>query len=389
MKMDIFDKKVSRREFCRLCFYAGAGLAVSPLLVDLFKQSVFAQGQKGGKGFVNAKEAMFYEKIGGGAIKCTLCPRNCVLSDGMMGFCRARRPKDGKHYSLVYGNPTAVNVDPIEKKPLFHFLPATHAFSIATAGCNFRCKYCQNWQISQSSPEETTNYYLPPETVVKKAIEYKCPTIAYTYTDPAIFYEYMLDTSKIAKIRGVKNIFHSNGSLNPEPAEKIAGYLDGANIDLKGFTQEFYSEIPEGYLETVLNTLKTLKKKGVWVEITNLVVPTLNDDLDKIKEMSVWVKENLGLDTPIHFSRFHPQYKLRNLPSTPVSTLEKAREIAMSVGLNYIYVGNVPGHSAESTYCPKCKKPVILRRGYTILEINLDAQGSCKHCDNPIAGVWS
>lgn len=389
MKMDIFDKKVSRREFCSLCFYAGVGLTMSPLLVDLFKKEAFAQEKKGGMGFVNIKEAMYYEKVDAKTIRCVLCPRNCVLSDGMMGFCRARRPKDGKHYSLVYGNPTAVHVDPIEKKPLFHFLPATNAFSIATAGCNFRCKYCQNWQISQFSPEETTNYYLPPEAVVKKAIEYKCPTIAYTYTDPAIFYEYMLDTSKIAKIRGVKNIFHSNGSLNPEPAEQIAGYLDGANIDLKGFTQEFYSKIPEGYLETVLNTLKTLKKKGVWIEITNLVVPTLNDDLDMIKEMSVWIKENLGPDTPIHFSRFHPQYKLRNLHSTPVSTLEKAREIAMSVGLNYIYVGNVPGHSAESTYCPKCKNPVILRRGYTILELNLDSKGNCKHCSNFIPGVWS
>ncbi|MFC1709133.1 AmmeMemoRadiSam system radical SAM enzyme [Candidatus Omnitrophota bacterium] len=389
MNKEVSDKKVSRREFCRLCVYLGAGLAMSPLLADLFKKNAFAQEKKGGMGFVNTKEAMFYEKVDAKTIKCTLCPRYCLLSDGMLGFCRARRPEGGKHYSLVYGNPTAVHVDPIEKKPLFHFLPKTNAFSIATAGCNFRCKYCQNWQISQSSPEETNNYLLLPEDVVKNSIQFKCPTIAYTYTDPAIFYEYMLDTAKIAKIHGVKNIFHSNGSLNPEPAEQIASYLDGANIDLKGFTQEFYSKISEGYLDTVLSTLKILKKNDVWIEITNLVVPTLNDDLDEIKEMSLWVKENLGPDTPIHFSRFHPQYKLRNLQATPVSTLEKAREIAMGVGLNYIYVGNVPGHIAESTYCPKCKKPVIWRRGYSILEINLDAQGRCKYCDNPIAGVWS
>jgi len=369
--------------------YLSTGLAVSPLLVDFFKQSVLAKDERGAKGFVDIKEAMFYEKIDHKTIRCALCPRNCVLSDGMLGFCRARRPKNGKHYSLVYGNPTAVNVDPIEKKPLFHFLPSTNAFSIATAGCNFRCKYCQNWQISQFSPEETTNYQLPPKEVVNKAFQYKCPTIAYTYSEPSIFYEYMLDSARIAKIRGIRNMYHSNGSLNPEPAEELANYLDGANIDLKGFTQEFYSKIPEGYLDTVLNTLKILNRKGVWVEITNLVVPTLNDDLDKIKEMSIWVKENLGPDTPIHFSRFHPQYKLRNLYSTPVSTLEKAREIAMGIGLNYIYVGNVPGHAAESTYCPKCKKAVILRRGYTVLEINIDNQGRCKHCSNPIAGVWS
>lgn len=389
MKGKIFERQISRREFCRLCLYLGAGLTISPLLMDLFKSSVKAKEEKGGLGFINAKEAMFYEKIDDKTIKCRLCPRNCMLSDGMVGFCRARESRNGKQYSLVYGNPTAVHVDPIEKKPLFHFLPATNAFSIATAGCNFRCKYCQNWQISQFSPEETTNYYLPPEEVVKKAVGYKCSTIAYTYTEPSIFYEYMLDTAKIAKIYGVKNIYHSNGSLNPEPTEELSLYLDAANIDLKGFTQEFYSKVAEGYLETVLNTLKILKKKGVWIEITNLVVPTLNDDLNKIKEMAIWIKENLGPDTPIHFSRFHPQYKLRNLPSTPVSTLEKAREIAMDIGLNFIYVGNVPGHIAESTYCPKCKKPVIWRRGYSILEINLDSQGRSKCCNYPIAGVWS
>jgi len=389
MKWDMSSKELSRRDFCRLCIYCGVGLVASPLLMDLFKADVEAREEKGGVGFINRREAMFYKKLDEKTIQCTLCPRNCILSDGMLGFCRVRQPKDGKHYSLVYGNPTAVHVDPIEKKPLFHFLPATSAFSIATAGCNFRCKFCQNWQISQSSPEETTNYYLPPEDVVKKAIEYKCPTIAYTYTEPSVFYEYMLDTAKIAKIYGVKNMYHSNGSLNPEPAEEISLYLDAADIDLKGFDQEFYSKACEGHLDTVLNTLKILKKNGVWIEITNLVIPTLNDDLGKIKEMSIWIKDNLGPDTPIHFARFHPQYKLRNLHSTPVSTLEGAREIAMDIGLNYVYVGNVPGHMAESTYCPKCNKPVIRRVGYTILEINLDSQGRSKCCNYPIAGVWS
>ena len=178
----------------------------------------------------------------------------------MRGFCRVREPRDGKHYTLVYGNPTAVHVDPIEKKPLYHFLPATRAFSIATAGCNYRCKNCQNWQISQSSPEETYNQYLPPKAVVEAAIKYKCPTIAYTYTEPAVFYEYMLDTAKIAKSRGIRNMYHSNGALNPKPAEELSLYLDGANIDLKGFTQGFYSKIPEGDLDTVLNCIKILKK---------------------------------------------------------------------------------------------------------------------------------
>jgi len=383
----IFNKEISRRQFCRMCFNLGVGLAVSPLILDLFNKNV--EADEGGIGFINKKEAMYYEKIDEKTIQCHLCSRNCVLSDGMTGFCRVRAPQGGKHYSLVYANPTAVHVDPIEKKPLFHFLPATTAFSIATAGCNFRCKYCQNWQISQFSPEETNNYYLPPQGVVDKAVEYKCRTIAYTYTEPSVFYEYMLDTAKLAKIRGIKNMYHSNGSLNPEPAEELSLYLDAADIDLKAFDQEFYGSVCEGYLETVLNTLKILRKNNVWVEITTLVVPTLNDDMGRIKQMCIWIKENLGEDTPLHFSRFHPQYKLMNLPATPVSTLEKAREVAMVTGLNFVYIGNVPGHLAESTYCPRCKKPVIRRVGYAILEINLDSQGRSKCCNYSIAGVWS
>lgn len=389
MDCNFLDRRLSRREFFKTCVKCAAGLTVAPVLLDLFRLNAEAQQQNEGIGFINKKEALFYKKIDEKTIQCMLCSRNCVLSDGMWGFCKARKPQGGKHYSLVYGNPTAVHVDPIEKKPLFHFLPATTAFSIATAGCNFRCKYCQNWQISQFSPGETINIYLPPGEVVKNAKENNCQTIAYTYTEPSIFYEYMLDTAKLAKIEGVKNMYHSNGSLNPEPAEELALYLDAADIDLKGFTQEFYSEVTEGYLETVLNTLKILKRKNVWLEITTLIVPTLNDDLAKIKEMAIWIKENLGTDTPIHFSRFQPQYKLTNLYPTPVSTLEKAREVSMSVGLNYVYIGNVPGHLAESTFCPKCKKPVIRRVGYSILEINLDSHGKSKCCQYPIAGVWS
>ncbi|MDD5617665.1 MAG: AmmeMemoRadiSam system radical SAM enzyme [Candidatus Omnitrophica bacterium] len=387
MDWKIFDKELSRRQFCRLCFGVGLGLAASPFLLDLLKPN--AQANEGGLGFINKKEAMFYKKLDEKTIQCGLCPRNCVLSDGMKGFCRARSPQNGTHYSLVYANPTAVHVDPIEKKPLFHFLPATTAFSIATAGCNFRCKYCQNWQISQFSPEETDNDYLPPQEVVSKAINYKCRTIAYTYTEPSIFYEYMLDTAKLAKIYGIKNMYHSNGSLNAAPAEELSLYLDAADIDLKSFNQEFYSDVCEGYLDTVLNTLKILKKNNVWLEITTLIVPTLNDDMGEISEMCAWIKENLGGDTPLHFSRFQPQYKLMNLPSTPVSTLEKARQIAMDQGLNFVYIGNVPGHFAESTYCPKCKKAVIRRVGYAILEMNLDSKGRSTCCNYPIPGVWS
>ena len=373
---DLFKKRLTRRQFLKgtCLFCLGWNLSNAFAKVDT---SFFIH------------EASFYEKIDESTVQCQLCHRGCTLSEGQRSFCRAREPKDGKLYSLVYGQPCAVHIDPIEKKPLFHFLPATPIFSIATAGCNFRCKFCQNWQISQFGPEETYNEELSPQEIVNQTLKNNCPSIAYTYTEPSIFYEYMLDTAKAAKTRGIKNIYHSNGSLNPKPVEEISLYLDAANIDLKGFTQEFYTETCAGYLETVLETLKILKRNGTWLEITNLIVPTLNDDLEKIKQMCVWIKENLGQDVPLHFSRFWPQYKLTTLNPTPVETLEKAREIAKDTGLNFVYIGNVPGHVGENTYCPRCKLPIIKRTGFSVLEKNLSSSGTCVFCKTPVPGVWS
>ena len=387
MNRDPFKAQISRREFCKFCLLSSIGLAISPMLIDLFKKSAKAAEEKGGPGFVNTKEAMFYKKLDENSIQCRLCPRNCILKNGMRGFCRAREPKGGKHYTLVYGNPTAVHIDPIEKKPFFHFLPATSVFSIATAGCNFRCKNCQNWQISQSTPEETYNQYLPPEAVVEAAIKSKCPAISYTYTEPTVFYEYMYDTAKIAKARGIRNVYHSNGSINPEPAEELSLYLDAANIDLKGFTQEFYSKLPEGDLETVLNTIKILRKNRVHIEITNLIVPSFSDDMKTIRNMCRWIRDEVGKDTPLHLSRFYPTYKLNNLSPTPIKTLEEARKAAMEEGLQYVYIGNVAGHEGENTYCPRDGKILIRRIGYQILENNI-VNGKCKFCGLDIPGVW-
>lgn len=370
------------KKFCLLCLGAGLSSAVVDILLK--PKALAARSAS-----LYTHEASFYKRIDDNTVQCELCPRGCTLSNGQRSFCRAREPKDGKLYSLVYGQACAVHIDPIEKKPLFHFLPGTPIFSIATAGCNFRCKYCQNWQISQFPPEETYNERLSPQDIVNQTIRTNCPTIAYTYSEPSIFYEYMLDTAKLAKAKGIRSMYHSNGSLNPKPVEELSLYLDAADIDLKGFAQEFYADICAGYLETVLNALKILKKNKVWLEITNLVVPTLNDDMNKVNEMCVWIKENLGPDVPIHFSRFWPQYKLTTLHPTPIETLEKAREIAIDRGLNYVYIGNVPGHPAENTYCPECKEPVIKRSGFTVLENNLTNGGTCKFCDNPIPGVWS
>jgi len=386
MEFKFFDQKITRREFLRQAGFCCLGGIVSYSVLEwLLRKNAFAKTDDS----LFKHEARYYKKIDSRTVQCELCPRRCVLRDGQRSFCRAREPKNGKLYSLVYGKSCAVHIDPIEKKPLFHFLPGTQIFSIATAGCNFRCKYCQNWQISQFGPDEVYNEELTPEEIVEETIKNKCPSLAYTYSEPSIFFEYMLDITKAARGRGIKNMYHSNGSLNPEPAREIASYLDAADIDLKGFTQKFYSEVSAGYLDTVLETLKILKNNKVWLEITNLVVPGLNDDLDTVKQMCLWIRDNLGTDVPLHFSRFSPQYKLASLNPTPVETLEKIRELAMSVGLNYVYIGNVPGNTGENTYCPGCKKAVIMRSGYIILENNISSAGRCNFCKTPIAGVWS
>ena len=333
------------------------------------------------------KEASFYQRLEDKTVQCLLCPRRCIIPDKKRGFCGVRENRDGTLYSLVYAKPCTINIDPIEKKPFFHFLPSTAAFSIATVGCNLRCKFCQNWQISQAKPEEVGYVYLEPADLVKKAKESGAPTIAYTYTEPTIFYEYMLDIAKIAKKEGIRNVMHSAGHINEEPLRQLCKYLDAANIDLKGFSQEYYNEMSLGNLDSVLKTLKILKEEGVWVEITNLVLPGYNDDDDTITKMCLWIKENLGADAPLHFSRFWPMYKLTALNPTPIETLEKARKIALGCGLKYVYIGNVPGNDAENTYCPKCKKAVIKRSGYTIWEVNLE-NGRCKFCGEKIAGIW-
>lgn len=356
------------------------------LLITLTAGSIFL-ARALGKTDVQTKEAMYYEKLTRNNVRCQLCPNRCFISPDQRGICGVRENRGGKLYTLVYGLPCTVHVDPIEKKPLFHFLPGSLAFSIATAGCNLRCKFCQNWQISQARPEETSNYNLPPEEVVRLAKEKNCQVIAYTYTEPTIFYEYMLETAKLAKRAGIKNMMHSNGYINEKPLRELAKYLDGANIDLKAFTEQFYRELSFGRLQPVLNSLKILKEEGVFLEITTLIIPTKNDNPEDIKRMCQWIKDNLGDEVPVHFSRFHPMYKLKNLPPTPVKTLELAKHIADQVGLKYVYIGNVPGHRGESTYCPKCGRLLIQRIGYHVLQNNI-LDGRCKFCGQPIPGVW-
>lgn len=320
-------------------------------------------------------------------VKCVLCPRECKLKNGERGDCRARMNINGRLQTLVYGKPCAVHIDPIEKKPLFHYLPGTGSFSIATAGCNLHCMYCQNWEISQREPENTRNIDLSPEEVVRQALATNCRTVAYTYSEPVIFFEYCADTGRLAHKNGILNVWVTAAYINPEPLKEAVTFVDAANIDLKGITDKFYKTMSKGKLQPVLDAIKTMREAGIWVELTNLVVPTYNDTTKDFSGLCNWIVDNVGVEVPLHFSKFWPTFQLKNLPPTPVEVLTYARDFAMSKGIHYVYVGNVPWHEGNNTYCPDCKNIVIARRGYMILEYNLIG-GRCKFCDHVIPGRW-
>lgn len=376
------SSKINRRDFFRQCSRFGcSGLVLSTTLPPLIQNIV--AGQSG-----HQNQALWYEKIPDKRVKCKLCPRECVVDDRERGYCGVRENWDGVYYTLVYGNPCTYHVDPIEKKPLFHFLPGTTAFSLATVGCNVDCQFCQNWQISQIRPEQADNFDLPPRKVAQLTKEAGAPTIAYTYTEPVVFAEYMYDSAVEGNRLGIKSVMISNGYIQETPMRELAEVLSAVKIDLKAFSEKYYREIVSGELKPVLDTLVLLRKLNIWTEIVYLVLPTLNDSDQEFRNLVKWMKTDLGPDIPIHFTRFHPQYKMQNLPPTPVKTLERAREIALSEGIHYVYVGNVPGHSGEHTYCPDCKKILIQRKGFWILE-NKIKNGKCPDCHKVIPGVWS
>jgi len=324
---------------------------------------------------------------GGSQVKCLLCPKGCLISEGKRGDCGVRENVGGTLYTMTYGNPCTRHIDPIEKKPLFHFLPGSAAYSISTAGCNLHCLYCQNWQISQVRPEDIPSIRLMPEEVVEEALRYGSPSIAYTYAEPIIFYEYMYDMATVARSQGVRSVVISAGYINQEPLEQLCSVVDAIKIDLKGINERFYREVCSATLGPVLETIRTIARSGIHLEIVNLVVPTLNDDLGDMRELAAWVRDEVGPDVPLHFSRFGPQYRLQNLPPTPVRTLRQAREIAMEEGLHYVYIGNVPGDPAAHTYCPRCGDALILRSGFSVLEMHLE-EGCCPFCGEEIPGVW-
>ena len=320
-------------------------------------------------------------------IRCQLCARECLLAEGERGQCRDRIHTGGELKSLVYGRPIAIHTDPIEKKPFYHFLPGRAAYSLATAGCPLRCKFCQNWEISQARPEDYVAAPVPPAEIVAGARREQAPIIAFTYNEPTVFTEYLTDIARAARPLGLRSVLVSCGFMNEAPLAEMCETLDAIKIDLKGYAESFYHDVCGAELRPVLRSIRQVGKSRAHLEIVNLVVPTLNDSPAMLSELSKWVLGELGPDVPLHFTRFHPDYQLANLPDTPVATLTRARDTALAAGLHYVYVGNVPGHPGNHTYCPKCGAIVIRREGFFVSATAMN-QGRCAACGQPIAGVW-
>jgi pyruvate formate lyase activating enzyme len=332
-------------------------------------------------------EARWWDTDANGKVHCYLCPRHCHIGEGQAGFCFIRVNRGGKLYSLGYASPAAIQIDPIEKKPLNHFLPGTKIFSMGTAGCNMGCFFCQNWDISKSRSDQVHSTHVEPEQVVTLALHYKCPSIAFTYNEPTIWAEYVIDICKVAHARGLNTVMVSNGYITEEAFHEVYDHVDAANIDLKAFTEKFYGKTTLTHLAPVLETLERLKKEtNVWFEITNLMIPTLNDDEAETRKLAEWILQHLGPDVPLHFTAFHPDFKLQDKPRTPPETLHRARKIAREVGLRYVYEGNIFSDGGN-TYCPSCNSLLIKRSWHDVLQNRL-RDGACPKCGHPIHGVW-
>jgi len=334
-------------------------------------------------------EARWWETMPSGKLHCYLCPRHCQIGEGLPGFCFIRKNIGGRLYNLGYAQPAAVQVDPIEKKPLNHFMPGTKVFSMGTAGCNMGCFFCQNWDISKSKADQVNSLHLEPEAVVLAAIEYNCPSLAFTYNEPTIWGEYVIDIAKVAHESGLKTVMVTNGYITREAIHDVYEHIDAANVDLKAFTENFYSKVTLTHLEPVLDALKILRREtSVWFELTNLIIPTLNDASEEIRELCGWVLENLGDDVPLHFTAFHPDFKLRDKPNTPPQTIHRARHIALEMGLKYVYEGNIVSDGAD-TVCPGCKQIVVKRSWHSVSDVRVNEDGTCRNCGTKISGYFA
>jgi len=376
-------KDLSRRSFIgrlAVCTAAGPLLAAGP-------PQAAAHGEDGRAEDPYVHEAMEWEALDQKRVRCTLCPRECPVPDHGRGYCGVRENRDGKYYTLVYGRAAALNIDPIEKKPLFHYMPGTRSLSVATAGCNFECKFCQNWNISQRRPEKVRARNWPPVKLVAAAQKSKCHSIAYTYSEPIIFYEYMHDTARSGKKAGIKSVMISNGYIKRKAMKAVCEHLDAVKIDFKAFSEKFYRDVCEGSLKPVLDTIGLVSELKRHLELVVLLIPGLNDREKELKEMAKWIVKNVGRNVPVHFSRFQPRFKMTNHPPTPVKTLETAHDIMAGEGINFVYIGNVPGHKYGNTYCPKCGT-VLIERYSCFMMKNVLKDGKCPKCGTAVPGVW-
>ena len=377
---------ISRRDFVRGvggCALASTGtglLACRPLV-----EPASAAGPR--KGLIGRRPSSHFTRLTERRVRCDLCPHRCEIEDGKRGRCGVRENSEGGLWTLVYGNPCAVNIDPVEKKPFYHVLPGSKTLSVATAGCNLHCKFCLNWEAAKAKPEETYNYELPPSETVTRAESYGCQSVASSYVEPVVFIEYMLEIARLCRDRPLLHLMHSAGFINRGPLDEISENLDAACIDLKGFSEDFYRDLVDGSLEPVLETLGRLQENGVHTEIVNLLIPGKNDDPGTVRSMCRWIVDQLGPEVPLHFFRFYPRYLLKSIPPTPVPALERARALAMEEGLHYAYIANVPEHPGKHTYCPQCRKLLIERVGY-ITKVTGLVDGQCTTCGHAIPGVW-
>lgn len=373
---------IGRRGFLKWCFISSAAMALSYYGLQAFRPFDLTFPSR-------ELEGSFYKKLDKNQVQCRLCHHNCVIPAGKTSLCRTRVNRKGALYSRVYNRPAAVAVDPVEKEPLYHFLPGSGMLCIGTTGCNFSCKYCQNWQLSQQDIKDLDNVEnYGADEIISIANRRKVPIISFTYNEPTVQYEYMHEIAALAGEKGLKVVMHSNGFMNPEPLAGLLPLLSAITIDLKGFTDGFYSDVAGGSLDPVLNNLVRIREAGTWLEVVNLVVPGLNDQPQSIESMCRWLAENLGKDTPLHFSRFFPSYRLAEQAPTPLETLERARQAAVSEGLKYVTLGNVPGHKYNSTYCPSCGAILVERNHIAVKNIFME-DGKCSNCAEEIPGVWA
>ncbi len=379
----VIDSSEGRRRFLK----AGLGAACGACVAGAGLGASAARAQVPEVGFARPRPGQWFASAAGNKVQCSLCPWQCVLEPGERARCRVRLNRNGAGYTLAYGNPVLLQEEPVERLPFFHVLPGSRTLSISTAGCNLHCKFCEVWDLALVHPEEVHAYDMPPRAVIEHARSAGLASVSYAFGEPVVFYEYMLEIAQLAREAGLINLLQTAAFIEPEPLGRVVPLIDAANVDLKGFDPVFYRDVCGGELAPVLRSLVALRAAGVQLEITHPLIPTLNDDVATLRRMCHWIRAELGADVPLHLARFYPLYKLANLPQTPVSTLDRAREIAMETGLEFVYVAKVTGHEGENTFCPGCGEAVVRRIGFIIDELHLNA-GRCSHCGEAIPGRW-